>query len=54
MVGTYPPIFGLSRPLLAAATPGARPPGPGEPCAMIVYVRTAPDRYQSYSLEGGP
>jgi hypothetical protein len=54
VVGTYPPIFGLSRPLLAAAAPGARPPGPGQPCAMIVYVRTAPDRYQSYSLEGGP
>jgi hypothetical protein len=52
LVGSYPPIFG--RPLLAAATPGAGPPGPGEPCAMGVYVRTGPARYQAYALEGGP
>jgi hypothetical protein len=54
VVGSYPPIFGFSRPLLAPATPGARPPGPGEPCAMVVYVRTGPGQYQGYSLEGGP
>jgi hypothetical protein len=54
VVGSYPPIFGFSRPLLAPAVPGARSPGPGEPCAMVVYVRTGPGRYQPYTLEGGP
>jgi hypothetical protein len=54
VVGSYPPIFGFSRPLLAPAVPGARSPGPGEPCAMAVYVRTGPGRYQPYTLEGGP
>jgi hypothetical protein len=57
VVGTYPPIFGFRRPLLAPATPGARPPGPpgpGEPCAMVVYVQTGPGRFQGFSLEGGP
>lgn len=51
VVGSYPPFFG-GRPLLAA--PGDLPAGPGEPCAMIVYVRTGPGRYQPYTLEGGP
>ncbi len=23
-------------------------------CAVVVYLRTGPDRYQAYSLEGGP
>ena len=54
VLGSYPPIFGFSRPLLAAAAPGARRPGPGEPCAMAVYVRTGPGHYQPYTLEGGP
>jgi len=54
VVGTYPPIFGFSRPLLAPAAPGAHPLGPGEPCAMGVYVQTGPGQYQGYSLEGGP
>jgi hypothetical protein len=52
MVGSYPPIFGLGRPLLAA--PVAGPVPAGEPCAMGVYVRTGPGRYQPYALEGGP
>jgi hypothetical protein len=50
VVGSYPPILG--RPLLAA--PVAGPVSPGEPCAMGVYVRTGPGRYQAYTLEGGP
>jgi hypothetical protein len=54
LVGSYPPVLGFSHPLLAATIPGARPPGPGEPCAMGVYVRTGPARYQAYTLEGGP
>lgn len=52
VVGSYPPLFGAGHPLLAA--PGDLPVGPGEPCAMAVYVRTAPGRYQPYTLEGGP
>jgi hypothetical protein len=51
VVGSYPPIFG-GRPLLAA--PVAGPVPPGEPCAMGVYLRTGPGRYQPYGLEGGP
>ena len=50
VVGSYPPMFG--RPLLAAPVTG--PVHPGEPCAMGVYVRTGPGRYQAYTLEGGP
>jgi len=23
-------------------------------CAVLVYLRTGPDKYQIYSLEGGP
>ncbi|HEV3067773.1 MAG TPA: hypothetical protein VGY50_08005 [Streptosporangiaceae bacterium] len=50
-VGSYPPLF-PARTLLAA--PSAGPVQPGEPCAMAVYIRTGPDRYGVYSLEGGP
>jgi hypothetical protein len=52
VVGSYPPAFGFGRPLLAA--PGGPPAGQGEPCAMAVYMRTGQDRYQPYTLEGGP
>ena len=52
VVGSYPPLFGTGRPLLAA--PGDLPVGPGEPCAMAVFLRTGPARYQPYTLEGGP
>jgi hypothetical protein len=52
VVGSYPPLFGWSRPLLAA--PGTGPARPGQVCAMIVYIRTGPGRYQPYALEGGP
>jgi hypothetical protein len=31
----------------------AQPPYDG-PCATVVYLQTAPDRYRSYALEGGP
>jgi hypothetical protein len=51
VVGSYPLLL-LGRPLLAARFPG--PVKPGEPCAMAVYLRTGPDRYQTYALEGGP
>jgi hypothetical protein len=52
VVGSYPPMFGLGRPLLAAPVTGPVPPGGS--CATGVYVRTGPDRYQPYALEGGP
>jgi hypothetical protein len=52
VVGSYPPIFGLGRPLLAA--PVAGPVRPGQVCAMTVYAHTGPGRYQGYALEGGP
>ena len=52
VIGSYPPLFGTGRPLLAA--PGDLPVGPGEPCAMAVFLRTGPARYQPYTLEGGP
>ena len=52
--GTYPPVLGFGRPLLADAAPGVRPSHPGEPCAMAVFLRTSPGRYQWYTLEGGP
>jgi len=51
-VGSYPPL-GPGRPLLAATGPAARWP-PGAVCAMVVYLRTGPGRYQAYTLEGGP
>ncbi len=50
MVGSYPPLFGWSRPLLAAPRNGPVPPG--QVCAMAVYLRTAPGRYQPCTLEG--
>ena len=55
-VGQYPPL-GLSRQeLFAAVVIGAqrRSVSPPPLCAMVVYLRTGPDEYQAYSLEGGP
>jgi hypothetical protein len=54
-VGTYPPL-GLSRQeLFAAVGPGARRPSASpRMCTMVVYLRTGPDRYRGYTLEGGP
>jgi len=51
VAGSYPPLFG-GRPLLAA--PGDLPVPAGQVCAVIVYLRTGPGRYQPYTLEGGP
>ena len=50
-VGSYPPLF-LGHPLLAAPFPGSVKPG--DACAVLVYLRTGPGRYQAYTLEGGP
>jgi hypothetical protein len=51
-VGYYPPL-GPGR-LLLADTGNATSRPPGQVCAMAVYLRTGPGRYQSYTLEGGP
>ena len=53
-VGRYPPL-GLSRQELFAATPpepraSVSPPAP---CPATVYLRTGPDDYRTYSLQGG-
>jgi len=48
--GTYPPLGIPREQLFAALMPGAASGG----CATVVYLRSGPDRYQSYSLLGGP
>jgi hypothetical protein len=55
-VGQYPPLGWSRQELFAATTLGARrlPVSLGLVCAMVVYLRTGPGRYQAYSLEGGP
>jgi len=55
-VDQYPPLGWSRQELLAATVPLARRVSisPPPPCAMIVYLRTGPDAYQPYSLEGGP
>jgi hypothetical protein len=49
-VGRYPPLGWPGQQLFAAIYPGAQ----AGSCATVVYLRTGPDRYQSYSLLGGP
>jgi hypothetical protein len=53
-VGRYPPL-GLSRQeLFAAAVVGARRVSVRPPrCAMVVYLRTGPDQYRAYTIQGG-
>ena len=51
-VGYYPPL-GPGH-LLLADTGNATNRPPGQVCAMAVYLRTSPGRYQPYTLEGGP
>jgi hypothetical protein len=48
--GRYPPLGLPGQQLFAAIYPGAQPSS----CATVIYIRTSPDRYQSYSLLGGP
>jgi len=49
-VGRYPPLGWPGQQLFAEIYPGAQPGS----CALVVYLRTGPDRYQSYILLGGP
>jgi hypothetical protein len=48
--GRYPPLGLSGQQLFAAIYPGAQPGS----CAVVVYLKTGQDRYQSYSLLGGP
>jgi hypothetical protein len=50
--GYYPPLA-LSRDALLAATYPAGQKLPTS-CATLVFLRTGPDVYKQYSLEGGP
>ena len=49
-VGRYPPLGLPGQELFAAIYPGAQPSS----CATSVYVRIGQDKYQSYTLLGGP
>jgi hypothetical protein len=55
-VGQYPPLGWSRQELFAAVVIGAQGISVSPPplCAMVVYLRTGPDEYQAYSLEGGP
>jgi len=55
-VGQYPPLAWSPDELFAAVVIGAPRTSVSPPplCAMVVYLRTGPDQYQAYSLEGGP
>ena len=48
--GRYPPLGVPGQELYAAVFSDAQPSG----CSVAVYLRTGPDRYQLYSLLGGP
>lgn len=52
-VGRYPPLGWWSQQLFAVSSLVTRH-GPGEPCAMVVYLSAGPNRYRAYSLEGCP
>lgn len=54
-VGQYPPLALSRQQLFAAVVVGAQRSSVSSPvCAMVVYLRTGPDRYRAYTLEGGP
>jgi hypothetical protein len=48
--GRYPPLGVPGQQLFAVLLPDAQPSS----CATVIYLRTGPDRYQSYSVLGGP
>jgi hypothetical protein len=54
-VGGYPPL-GPHYELFAARIPDQQrfSVSPPTVCAVLVYLRTGPDEYRVYSLEGGP
>jgi len=50
VVGNYPPLALHRDQLLAEVYPGPHTYS----CAIVVYLRTGPDRYTGYELSGGP
>ena len=56
VVGQYPPLARSPQELFAAVVIGAPRTSVSPPpvCAMVVYLRTGPDQYHGYTLEGGP
>ena len=50
VVGNYPPLALHRDQLLAEVYPGPHTYS----CAIVVYLRTRPDRYTGYELSGGP
>jgi hypothetical protein len=54
-VGAYPPFLSQGE-LFAARIPDKKRFSVSPPmvCSVLVYLRIGPDRYQVYSLEGGP
>jgi hypothetical protein len=55
-VGPYPPLAWSRQELFATGARDAQRSSVRSPAprAMVVYLRTGPDEYQAYSLEGGP
>jgi hypothetical protein len=53
LAGRYPPL-GSRTALYAAVVPASQRTPDGGACATGVYLRTGPDRYRGYTLEGGP
>jgi hypothetical protein len=51
-VGLYPPLGWSRQELFAATYPQALRSSAS--CATVVYLRTGPDEYRVYGLEGGP
>ena len=50
-IATVPHLWS-NWPLYATVDPAARTTD--RPCSMTLYLKTAPDRYVDYGLEGGP
>jgi hypothetical protein len=53
LAGRYP-LLGNRAALYAAVVPPSQRTPAGGACAIGVYLRTGPDRYRGYTLEGGP
>jgi hypothetical protein len=55
LVGWYPPVWPHQE-LFAAPMPDRQRFSVHPPlvCAVVIYLRTGPDRYEVYALEGGP
>ncbi len=54
-VGLFPPLGFSKETLFASINPAiARTPGSVTSCTTVIYVRLGPNRYQPYTLLGGP